>query len=357
MTISTKFRLIEKALRNHLIGIEVTMNRLLDRQFIPRNINTFNIEVSSVCNLKCRFCAYEKKTTPRVNMSNAMFAEVLDQAVDLGFSEFHLTPTTGDVFMDKRLLDKLDMLENHPGVGGYHFFTNLTIPSKGQLLQLQRLKKLKRLTVSVYGHDETSFMSITKADSKVYRRLIGNMKTLLEHAEQWPFSITVGFRSTFGVPDDNASELLQLLSAMQSRGIGVHASHGIYNNWGGLIEQSDVADLDMQILPSQGLVKSGACVKLFDAIQVMATGVVNACACRDANATLKIGDVREKPLKQIISANNPEYTRIIEEQQRGLFRPVCQSCDYYRSIYHQPSNFRRHKIPVQSINEYLATRR
>ncbi|MDI6749939.1 MAG: radical SAM protein [Rhodocyclaceae bacterium] len=310
MTISTKLRLFEKALRNRLIGIEIAINRLLDRQFIPRDISTFNIEVSSICNLKCRFCAYEKKSSPRVNMSNELFAHVLGQAVDLGFSEFHLTPTTGDVFMDKRLFDKLDILERHPGVRSYHFFTNLTIPSKVQLLQLQRLRKLKRMTISVYGHDEASFTAITKTSTKIYQRLIANLQTILEHANRWPFSITIGFRSTFGVPEDDTSELMKLLSALKSKGISIHASHGIYNNWGGLIEQSDVTNLDMQILPAQGPIKFGACVKLFDAIQVMATGVVNACACRDANATLQIGNLREKPLQEIISPNNSEYMRI-----------------------------------------------
>jgi hypothetical protein len=85
----------------------------------------------------------------------------------------------------------------------------------------------------------------------------------------------------------------------------------------------------------------------------MATGVVNACCCRDVDATLRIGDLREKPLAEIVSAANPEYIRIIEEQQQGRFRPVCRSCDYYRSIYHQPTNYRRNKIPVQGLGQFL----
>lgn len=348
-----RLRIAGKILRNAVIHLEILFNRIFKREFIPVELGAFNIETSSACNLKCRFCAYEKKTSPRVNMPNELFRNAVEQVTGMGFSEFHLTPTTGDVFMDKHLYEKLAFLDDHPKVAGYHFFTNLTIPRRDQLLRLQDLKKLKHLTISVYGHDEASFIAITKADAKIYRRLLTNLEAVLEHAGQWPFSISIGFRSTFDVPATDEGELMALLTRLKKAGVGIHASHGIYNNWGGMISQSDVTGLNVHIMPSDGPHKSGACVKLFDAVQIMATGVVNACSCRDADATLKIGDLREKPLTEIISMANPEYLRIIEEQQAGKFRPVCKSCDYYRSIYHQPSNYRRQNIPVQTLRHYL----
>ena len=39
--------------------------------------------------------------------------------------------------------------------------------------------------------------------------------------------------------------------------------------------------------------EGGACVRLFTTVQVMATGIVNGCACRDADATLRLGDLNE----------------------------------------------------------------
>jgi MoaA/NifB/PqqE/SkfB family radical SAM enzyme len=348
-----KLRLIEKVFRNAAISVEMFVNRMLGREFIPLDLGAFNIETSSACNLRCRFCAYEKKTSPRVSMSTELFRNAVDQATGIGFTEFHLTPTTGDVFMDRHVFDKFAFLDAHPKVAGYHFFTNLTIPDRDQLMQLQRLKKFQHLTISVYGHDAESFVAITKADARIYRRLIANLETMLEHVGQWPFSISIGFRSTFDVPASDASELMVLLTRFRKAGVGVHSSHGIYNNWGGYISQADVSDLNIHIMPSDGMHKSGACVKLFDAVQIMAGGIVNACSCRDVDATLKIGDLRETPLTRIISRTNPEYLRIIEEQQEGRFRPVCKSCDYYRSIYHQPSNYRREGIPVQTLRQFL----
>lgn len=348
-----KSRVVERFLKNFVLRAEISINRKLGREFIPANSETFCIETSSACNLKCRFCAYEKKQSPRVSMSNELFISCTEQALDLGFNEFHLTPCTGDVFMDKNVFEKFEYMDTRDGIRAYHFFTNLTVLDEEQIGRLVTLKKLSRLTVSIYGHDEASFVALTNSSPKLYRRLISNLETLLSYRESWPFEVSIGFRSTFDAPCDESSELLRLIAQYRSKGVGVHSSHGIYNNWGGSISQEDVGDLNLLILSSDGIYKSGACVKLFDSFQVTASGVVNGCSCRDVDTTLKIGDVKEKSLRDILSKDNPEYLKVIEKQQNGKFQDVCKSCDYYRSVYHQPSNFRKNKIATQTMTEFL----
>jgi hypothetical protein len=348
-----RLRVLEHKLKNVVVRAEIAANRLLGREFVPVDLGAFNIETTSVCNLKCRFCAYEKKGSPKVTMSDETFGRVVEQALGLGFDRFHLTPCTGDVFMDRHLFEKLAFLEAHPGVRGYHFFSNLTIPTRDQLLRLANLRKFERMTISVYGHDEASFVAITKSSPKIYRRLLANLATVLEHRARWPFRLSIGHRSSFDAPAAEATDLMRMLARFEAAGVAVNASHGMYNNWGGYVTQADVAGLDMRVAPADDAVKSGACVKLFDSVQVMATGVVNACACRDVDATLAIGHVDARPLAEIISAHNAEYRRIIDEQQAGRFRPVCASCDFYRSIYHQPKSYRRGRVPTQTVAQYL----
>lgn len=285
-------------------------------------------------------------------MPNELFFASVDQATAMGYNSISLTPCTGDVFMDKHIFEKLEFLDHHPLVEQYSFFSNFTALSPSQVESLMGLKKLKNITVSIYGHDEESFVAITKVGSKIFDRLLSNLEMLLSKRDQWPFSVAVGFRSTFDVPGHDVGELMHLLRRLESVGVSINSSHGIYNNWGGYVTQDDVAGLNLKVLSADQIYKSGPCAKLFDDIQIMATGIVNGCACRDVDATLRIGDVNEKPLQEILNPHNPEYLKIIEEQERGEFRPVCKSCDYYRSIYHQPSNYRRHGIPVQSIGEY-----
>ena len=86
----------------------------------------------------------------------------------------------------------------------------------------------------------------------------------------------------------------------------------------------------------------------------MATGIVNGCACRDVDATLRIGDLNEKPLREILSTQNQAWMDLIAEQQRGEFRPVCRSCDFYKSIYHARSKYRKEGLPLQTLEEFKA---
>jgi len=51
----------------------------------------------------------------------------------------------------------------------------------------------------------------------------------------------------------------------------------------------------------------------------MADGIVNGCGVKDPEASLRIGDLNEKPLREIISTRNPAYMQLIEEQQKGSF--------------------------------------
>jgi MoaA/NifB/PqqE/SkfB family radical SAM enzyme len=339
-------------LRNLAIRAEIGVNRALGRQFIQRDRTLFHIETSSACNLKCRFCAYTKKSTPTVSMSYDAFVDVVRQAVELGYRRFELTPCTGDVFMDKTIWQKLEFLEQHPQVAAYEFFTNFTIPKPEAVERLAALKKLRHLTVSVYGHDLQSFIKIAGGTAKLYTRLIANLEKLLAIRSRVSFELAIGLRSSRRRPKGATSELLDLIERFRAAGVDIWVAPGVYNNWGGYISQKDVEGLDMYINSTEATFKHGACEKLFNSVQVTASGVVNACACRDVDATLQIGNVKTTPLADIVSPENPEYMKIIEEQQRGEFRPICRSCDFYKSIYHHRSHYRRDGIATMTLSEF-----
>ena len=45
------------------------------------------------------------------NMSNDFFIKVVNQAIEMGYKNIGLTPTTGDIFMDKEIFNKIKYLE------------------------------------------------------------------------------------------------------------------------------------------------------------------------------------------------------------------------------------------------------
>ena len=120
----------------------MNINRARGVEFIPEEVSTLSIETSSLCNLDCVFCAYGKKQSPKLTMSNEMFASAILQALELGYNEYDLTPCTGDVFMDRHLFDKLTLLDETPGVKGYGFYTNFCVPRPKDIDRLVALKKL-----------------------------------------------------------------------------------------------------------------------------------------------------------------------------------------------------------------------
>jgi hypothetical protein len=110
-----------------------------------------------------------------------------------------------------------------------------------------------------------------------------------------------------------------------------------------------VRGLPIEIVGPGLIYKNGACVRLMTAVQVMATGIVNGCACRDADATLRLGDLKETPLRDLISSRNPRYMALIEQQQRGEFQPICKSCDMYASIYRNSTAYRKNGVQVETL--------
>jgi hypothetical protein len=342
---------IAKSAKSALSRIELNFNRLAGRELVPLETTTLNIETSSLCNLECVFCAYVKKTSPKVTMKDAFFQNCVEQAVGMGFTQFELTPCTGDVFMDRHIFKKFEFLEQHPAVEAYRFFTNFTIPKRSDIDRLVRLKKLKNLTVSIYGHDLASFMAITKSTETVYKRLRTNLEALLERLGEQNFNLDIGIRTTNDAPRRPVSDVMELLERFRARGVRPRRAH-VYNNWGGYVTQADVAGLAIHVTGAETVYKRGACAHLFTTYQIMATGIVNGCACRDVDTTLRIGDLNEAPLHKILSPDNPVYMGLIEEQQAGEFRPVCKSCDYYKSIYHMRSSRRKDGSQFQSIEEF-----
>ena len=342
---------IANSAKNALSKVEINFNRIIGRELVPIETTLLNIETSSLCNLECVFCAYVKKHSPKVSMKDAFFNQCINQAVGMGFTQFELTPCTGDVFMDRHIFNKFQFLEDHPKVEAYRFFTNFTIPNRTNVERLLRLNKLKNLTVSIYGHDLPSFIAITKSTEKVYNRLINNLKTLFDKLDEKHFSLDMVIRTTNDAPRRPASELMELVERFRERGVRPRRSH-VYNNWGGFVTQADVGGLAIDVTGADAIYKNGACAYLFTTYQIMATGIVNGCACRDVDATLRIGDLNEAPLHKILSPDNPAYMQLIEEQQRGEFRSVCKSCDYYKSIYHMRKTHRNDGTEFQSIEQF-----
>lgn len=288
-------------------------------------------------------------------MSNDFFRDCIGQALELGYQSFDLTPCTGDVFTDRDILDKLAWLDENPQVQGYSFHTNFTVPRLQDIDRLAHLKKFTDLHISVYGHDLESFVAMTQGAEKLYNRLVRNLEHLLESTVKHPLPVNFAFHTGAKSLANKRSGIIDVLKKFEQTGASVKIQKRLYNNWGGFVTAEDVKHLPITVLGTDMINKNGACVRLFNQIQITASGIVNGCACRDADATLRLGDMHQSPLRDIISPRNPVYMKLIDEQQAGNFRPVCRSCDFYSSIYHKSSSYKKAGIKLQSLAEFKSS--
>lgn len=334
---------LRRFLDYHRLRLKFFGERMLGHEFVPLR-NRITIEPSGHCNLACKFCGYRKKEQGRVVMSNEDFASYIDQAADMGFRDYSLTSSSGELFFDKQAAWKLEYLDAHPGVGGYQFYTNLVLPDQAMIEKILTLKKLDWLGFSIYGHDLESFERITGKPEKQYRKLVDNLNRIADMGDVGRDLYEIHLRTDRSFTwnpeqglDDDAGDLVKAMyRAVTEAGVKWVGNWEIYDTWGGLVTPDDVSDLDVELSDGSHLPKVGACILLFDEPMIFADGAVNACACRGIDRSLQIGDLKRTALKDILSDANHAYTNIIRRHQKSDYPETCKDCMVYRSVYRKP---------------------
>ncbi|QCC51313.1 radical SAM/SPASM domain-containing protein [Halapricum salinum] len=191
----------------------------------------------------------------------------------------------------------------------------------------------------MYGHDKDSFTEITGGQARHYDRLTSNLAFLADFLDD-PNKIEIGFRTFDNANpldniDDLSGELNRLLDPIRQlhdSGVTVSNFEGEYNNWGGVISEHDLSGLDMELADAK-TDKDGPCQLIFNKNIILPDGEVNACACRDVDATLSLGHLDDDSLADVLSpTDNTAYDELITRQNEGDFPAVCETCDYYQSV-------------------------
>jgi len=297
--------------------------RLETLRRVPRGLH---VEGTNICNARCVFCAYPQMERKKQTMSMESFTRVVQQYLDMGGHHVSLTPIVGDPFVDKHVFERLDHLLALEQVRGISFYTNAILMSPEKSERLMRYASKLHVHVSWGGFDRETWNTIMGVEKfEAARDAVLAFLAVVERTQT-----KIRFTLALRCPDSNCvGELWEQLNAFRKRGLVEIAGMSDYDSWAGKIDAQALEKVGLA--PRKMPYKRGACELLFTKPVILADGRVNACACRDVEAELIVGNVNDKPLSEIWAGR--EITELIERHERGDYPDVCKRCTYFVSVY------------------------
>ena len=290
---------------------------------IPRGLH---VEGTNTCNAECVFCAYPQMERKKLVMSQELFERVVRDYLAMGGQHVSLTPIVGDPFVDRFLFERLDFLMALPQVRGISFYTNAILMSADKCERLIAYAEKLHVHVSWGGFDESTWNTImgVKKFGQAREAVLAFLEIKERAGSKIPFTLAL----RCPLPQQK-NELQRTLENFARRGLVEIAPMEDYDSWAGMITPAALAAVGLK--PRVMPYKRGACELLFTKPVVLADGRVNACACRDVEAELIVGNVNDQPLSKVWAGE--AISDLIERHERGDYPDVCKRCTYFVSVY------------------------
>ena len=110
-------------------------------------------------------------------MTMEIFERVLEDYKEMGGGAFSIHPVMGDIFLDKKIPERIEMLKNYEMIGPTLFVTNGVFSDRFDDRTIKMILQDTKLRVSVYGLDRDEHKEITKVDD--YDRFVASLRRLL----------------------------------------------------------------------------------------------------------------------------------------------------------------------------------
>ena len=309
----------------------------------PKNISYFThrgryrplaimIETVNICDNDCIICPYSSQTRHRQTMPVDLFEKIIHDYADIGGGPVGLTPMVGEVFLDKHLLTRLEILKAAPSITAISAITNGSMLYRYDDQQLGKLvERFDRLTVSIYGLDAEEYATMTRR--KHYDRMIEGVIRLLRMVGPENLQLSGRhLRARSQAEIDKWLDDIALRSGV-NRAQMRFAGTLTYANWSFFDTKS--------LLPHDAIWRpvpdnKRQCALPLVSAQVLSDGTVSFCACADfnANTSLVLGNIRNEKLCDLL--NSEKVRRLWNWAEHGV-PDFCRHCSFH--------------MPIEIINE------
>lgn len=324
--------LLKTAQRSVLYRLAVRLARVIPvpviRWFMEQRFMSLGVEPTNICNARCKFCGYRFMKRSKGVMSMDLFERAIEEFVVAGGGSLNFTPTVGEPFVDKQLLEKIRIARAHSAISQIFLYTNainLHLVDTDQLLT----SGLSRLAISTYFGGRDGY--VTNYGTDKYDQVIRNIRRIGRRNEEMghPVQLTLHLR----VPRDLAwrkqDEYQKIVSLIGEEYVDYVTE---YDTWGGRISDNDIPD-GCSFLPtlpeSEKLGKP--CFELYRRVQIRHDGRIGTCVCVDLDGEITIGDLR-KPGGLLKQWRGKEIRSIRDGWKRGTLPHPCLSCTRYQFV-------------------------
>lgn len=314
--------LFDRLVGNHEWGLSHAKNK---KPKPSRNVAF--IELSNICNAKCIFCPYpqiaESDKTLQ-HMSPERFAASLKKAVELGYSRLGFTPTTGELFANKRWAEYIAVALRDEKIKSLYFYSNailLTDENIRKILSLPNPQKIEKLYFSVGGMDAETYKRMFGVDK--FKVVARNINALCEALKNAGSDLEVNCELRLP-KNDQATKRAAEKTFNQSGYAHFYPNIvRVFDPIGGMIQEKDLAYLP-EITD-----KISPCYRLND-IRFDANGNIWMCGCvvseRPGESSLLIGSLEDtndyiQQKKQDVFAN----------WRMGELPSACKPCRVYKA--------------------------
>lgn len=275
-------------------------------------IKTVFAQISRRCNLRCVMCGHEAWQRNAGFMSDDVFDLIIAEMRACGINRMALTAAQGEPLLAPKALS---FVGRALGAGlAVHINTNCTPLNRGNCAGLALAAVLGDLTIqcSFAGHNQETYERIyVGAD---FAKTAAKLKLLYNTFAEVDRERAITVR---GIVYDKAEEA-KTRAFIHWLGIPHEQIYlEIPDNFAGLVRNTrDLTNLELY-----------TCPWLEDYVVVYDDGKVSACACRDSEGVMLIGDLMTQSLADIIASR--ERQKMLEafacKDVSGM--PLCSKCD------------------------------
>lgn len=261
----------------------------------------------------------------------AIFNKSLEDYIALGGGYFSLTPMMGDVFMDKLLPDRIEVIRGRPEITGLGITTNAAMCHRfGDVELADIMTPVTKLSISIYGTTEEEYEAIT--GRRTYDEMKDGINRLvrLTSLEMISFEFRLSKRRT-------RAELAQWLQdqilgapdyARNCHRFKINTVLTEYANWGIYNAENTPLPGDAKWLPFTRREEQQQCIIPMLSYVVFPNGNVSFCSCDnfDDAEELRLGNIMEHSLAELCTSEKAQ--KLWDWATHGT-PEFCKGCSFH----------------------------